>query len=362
MKKDLYCVICGNLKENPYYPLCRKCSPQLYNKGCHPHQKARNRKKWKENRATLIEKAGNKCEWCGSDKTPFSIHHPNEINVHTYDYIWATIINERVNKLVKDDPILRELLTFRIKLEQKRVLKQIIKVLEEKAAENQMKVCPSCLSYRIGERKTLTPRYRCGACKKEFKTPKNRTPQKYVEAIQKNKSKLRSQDYSHISIPPNKTLGVLYPIIYDDALATYESVVQQLVCDYEEMTEAVVVCKRCHHAHNKGLILCEKCNENYHKPNYEMCYQCHIKEEEANDPIARKIRSIFNVSQQALEYKLMESECVICDNWVGDSSEQLDVYLTGSNGENDSYIGVICAQCYEEYKNSNETRFIVKKS
>ena len=51
---------------------------------------------------------------------------------------------------------------------------------------------------------------------------------------------------------------------------------------------------------------------------YETCYQCHIKEVEANDPIARKIRSIFNISQQDLEYKLMEFECVICDNWVGD--------------------------------------------
>lgn len=362
MKKDLYCVICGNLKEEPYYPLCRKCSPHIYKKGCHPHQRARKRKKWIKNRALRIEKAGNKCEWCGSDKPPFSIHHPKEINARTYDYIWDEIINERVNKLLKDDPILRKKLELKIKLEQKRVLKQYLKYLEEKAAENQMKVCPSCLSYRIGERKTLTPRYRCGACKKEFKTPKNRTPQRYVEAIENNKSKLRSQDYSHISISPNKPLGSIYPFIYNDSLATYKSVVQQLVCDYEDMKNIFVICKRCHHAHNKGKILCKKCKVNYHKPNYEMCYQCYIKEVEANDPIARKIRSIFNISQQDLEYKLMESECVICDNWVGDSIEQLDVYLTGSDGENDSYVGVICAQCYEEYKASNETRYFVKKN
>ena len=362
MTKDLYCVICGNLKEEPYFPLCRKCSPQLYNKGCHPHQKARNRKKWKENRAILIEKAGNKCEWCGSDKTPFSIHHPKEINYHTYDHIWDTIIYERVSKLLKDDSILRKKLELRTKLEQKKVLKQNLKYLEERAIENQMKVCPSCLSNRISERKTITPRYRCSACKKEFKTPQNRTPQRYVKAIENKKSKLRSQNYSNIPISPNITFGPLYPIFYDDALATYKNVVQQLICNYEEMTGVVVICKRCHYAHNKGKILCEKCNENNRKPNYETCYQCHIKEVEANDPIARKIRLIFNVSQQDLEYKLMESECVICDNWVGDSIEQLDVYLTGSNGEKDLYIVVICAQCYEEHKDRNETRFIIKKN
>ncbi len=362
MKKDLYCVICGNLKENSYFPLCRKCTPHIYNKGCHPHQRARNRKKWKKNRAILIEKAGNKCEWCGSDKTPFSIHHPNGINARTYDHIWEKLINERVNKLLKDDLILREKLESRVKLEQKRILKQTIKELEKKAMKNQMKVCPSCLSNNISVRKTLLPRYRCGACKNEFSTPKNRTPQRYVKAIENKKNQLKSQNYSYISISPNVIFGPFYPIIYDDALATYKSVVQQLISNYEEMTEAVVICKRCHYAHNRGLILCEKCNENYRKPNFETCYQCYIKEIEANDPIARKIRSIFNASQQDLEYKLMESECVICDNWIGDSIEQLDVYLTGSNGENDSYIGVICAQCYEEYKVSNETRFIVKKN
>lgn len=362
MKKDLYCVICGNLKEEPYFPLCRKCAPHIYNKGCYPHQKARKRKKWIQNRAILIEKAGNKCEWCGSDKTPFSIHHPNEINARTYDYIWDKIINERVIELLKDDPILRKKLESRIKLEQKRVLKQKLKYLEERAIENQMKVCPSCLSNRISKRKTITPRYRCGECKKEFNTPQNRTPQRYIKAIENKKSKLMSQDYSYISISPNITLGPFYPVIYDDALATYKSIVQQLISDYEEMTGVVVVCKRCHYAHIRGLVLCEKCNENYRKPNYETCYQCHIKEIEANNPITRKIRSIFNVSQQELEYKLMESECVICDNWVGDSIEQLDVYLAGSNGGNDSYIGLICAQCYEEYKAINETRYIVKKN
>lgn len=288
MKKDLYCVICGNLKEEPYFPLCRKCAPHIYNKGCHPHQKARKRKKWIKNRAILIEKAGNKCEWCGSDKLPFSIHHPNEINARTYDYIWGKIINERVIKLLKDDPILRKKLESRIKLEQKRVLKQKLKYLEERAIENQMKVCPSCLSNNISERKTIIPPYRCGECKKEFNTPKNRTPQRYVKAIENKKSKLMSQDYSYISISPNITLGPLYPVIYEDALATYKTVVQHLISDYEEMVGVVVVCKRCHYAHIRGLVLCEKCNENYRRPNYETCYQCHIKEIEAKDELYRK--------------------------------------------------------------------------
>jgi len=310
----------------------------------------------------LIEKTGNKCEWCGSKKPPFSIHHPNEVNARTYDRIWNKIVSDRVNKLLENDPILRELLAFRTKFEKKKVLKQKLKKLEKKATKNRMKLCPFCLSNRISERKTVSPFYRCSACKNEFKTPKYRTPQNYVKAIKNKKTRLKSQNYSYISISSNKTLGSIYPFIYDDIIATYEYDVQQLVFDYEEMKNVLIICKRCHHANNKGLIICKKCKKNYHNPNYETCYQCHIKEEEANDHIARKIRSIFNVSQQELWIRSMESECVICDNWVGDSIEQLDVYLTGSNGKNGSYIGVICAQCYEEYKDSNETRFIVKKN
>lgn len=282
MKKDLYCVICGNLKEEPFFPLCRKCAPHFYNKGCHPHQKARNRKIWIKNRAIHIEKAGIKCEWCSSDKPPFSIHHPRGINARTYDYMWEEIINERVIKLLKDDPILRKKLELSIKLGQKKVLKEHLEYLEERAAESQMKVCPSCLSNRIRERKKLTPRYRCDACKNEFETPINRTQQRYVKAIENQKSKLKSGNYSYISISPNITLGPLYPLIYEDALATYKNKVQELISDYENMTDVTVLCKKCHSATRFGLIICDKCKKGYHNMRHEVCFSCY-KEEKGID-------------------------------------------------------------------------------
>ena len=141
-----------------------------------------------------------------------------------------------------------------------------------------MKVCPSCFSNRINERKTLTPRYRCGACKNEFETPINRTQQRYVKAIENQKSKLKSGNYSYISISPNITLGPLYPLIYEDALATYKNKVQELISDYENMTDVTVLCKKCHSATRFGLIICDKCKKGYHNMRYEVCFSCYREE------------------------------------------------------------------------------------
>ena len=57
----------------------------------------------------------------------------------------------------------------------------------------------------------------------------------------------------------------------------------------------------------------------------------------------------------------IEEECVVCGCWVGYSVEQFDAYLTEENEEDDICVGAICPQCHEEFKVSNETRYIVKK-
>ena len=261
------------MKETPYYSLCSKCTPYLYNKGGLPHQKARQKKKWKENRKVHIETVGNKCQWCDSEKQPFSIHHPNGISARTYDYIWKTIVFKCVTNLLKNDPTLSELLALRTKLEKKRILKQKLKYLEEKAEETKMKVCPSCLSNRITERKIITPRYRCSKCEKVFATPKNRKAQRYIKAIGNVKIELNSQDYSNIDASSDKVLSPLYAFIYDKALKAYDKAVKQLVSDYENMTEVIVLCKKCHSSANMGLIICA-CKKGYHQRNNDKCYEC----------------------------------------------------------------------------------------
>ena len=86
------------MKENPYFALCRSCTPSFCKKQSSPHQKATKSKKSIENGAIKIEEAGNKCQWCGSEKEPFSIHHPKEITFRTYDRIWDTIVMDVIAK------------------------------------------------------------------------------------------------------------------------------------------------------------------------------------------------------------------------------------------------------------------------
>ena len=74
----------------------------------------------------------------------------------------------------------------------------------------------------------------------------------------------------------------LYPFIYDDMRATCESAVQQLVSDYEEMTDVNVPSKKCHGATRFRLILCEKCKKGYRSIAYEVRFSCY-KEEKGRD-------------------------------------------------------------------------------
>lgn len=279
MKKDLLCVICGSLKENHYYSLCRNCTPFFYKKQSLPHQKARRRKKWIENRVIIIEKVGNKCQWCGSEKQPFSIHHPVEINARTYDYIWYTIVSDIIKKLKEKDATLAELFDLRVVLEQKKALKQKLKVQKQKANNSMVGVCPYCQSSNYNERKTLKPRYRCSTCKKEFETLKTRKPRNLVHSIEKLETKLKTQNYSYIRPSPNKSLSPLYPFIYNDARKAYDETVQQLVSSYEEMKDVEVLCKKCHSAARLGLVICEKCKTNYRRTQYDTCFRCHKGEE-----------------------------------------------------------------------------------
>ena len=278
IKKDLYCVICGSLKENHYYSLCRDCTPFLYKKQSLPHQKARRRKKWLKKRAIVIENVGNKCQWCDSEKPPFSIHHPVEVNARTYDRIWSTLITDRVNKLIENDSTLRELLELRVRLEAKKIVKRQLKNLESKANHSLVDACPYCLSTQIKERTTKTPRYKCTACKKEFETLIKRAPRNLTRNLENLETRLKTQNYSYTRPPPYKILGPLFPFIYNEVRQAYDEAVLQLVSSYEEMKDVSVLCKKCHSAARLGLVICEKCKTNYRKTQYEVCFHCYKKE------------------------------------------------------------------------------------
>ena len=370
-QKPNVCVICGDTKEHPLSPLCTKCAPYMYKKQSFPHQLVRRRKVWRENRKKTIEERGNQCEWCGSEKEPFSIHHNQEINSRTYEKIWGELLMKMIQNFIESEPEREDWVKEFLSFENKLGLKNSINFYKEKAGNKAVKSCPGCESTSLVDKKKSQPRYKCTKCGKEFNQPNSKPKKntiKKLKALQNFESKGEKpegniiQNLSYNAQQASfKLIGILLPQIFDETIKEYKKQVEILTKNYSDMTEVSVVCKRCHYAHNRGLILCEKCNQNYRKPKFETCYQCHIKEVEANDPIAKKIREIFNVTQKDLWYMAIEEECVVCGCWVGYSVEQFDAYLTEENEEDDICVGAICPQCHEEFKVSNETRYIVKK-
>jgi len=332
-QKPNVCVICGDTKEHPLSPLCSKCAPYMYKKQSFPHQLVRRRKVWRENREKIINERGNQCEWCGSEKEPFSIHHNQEINSRTYEKLWGDLLIKTIQNFIESEPEREDWVENFLSFENTLGLKNSIKFYKEKAGKS-------------GKKDTI----------------------KKLEALQKFESEGEKperdiiKNLSYIDLQASfKLIGILLPQFYDKTIKEYNKQIEILTKNYSDMTEVSVVCKRCHYAHNRGLILCEKCNINFRRPQYDMCPQCRRKEVEANDPIAKKIREVFNVTQKDLWYMAMEDECVVCKFWVGDSVEQFDAYLTGENEDDDICIGAICPQCHDEFRVNNETRYIVKK-
>ena len=370
-QKPNICVICGNTKEHPLSPLCMKCAPYMYKKQSFPHQKVRGRKIWKENREKVIKERNNRCEWCGSEKEPFSIHHEQEVNSRTYEKIWNSILINKINSIIESEPERKEWINQFFLFEKRIRLKDSIKFFKEKARKEAVRSCPDCESTSLTTRKKSTPKNKCNKCGKEFNRAKIRPKKstikklKTLEKLQTEEEQPKGNIFRNLGYIGQqatfKLIGLILPLIYNETIKEYEKEIEVLVKNYSDMTDVSVVCKRCHHAHNSGKILCKKCNENYHTHKFETCYQCHIKEVEAKDPIARKIREIFNVSQKDLWYLSQEDECVVCGCWVGDSVDQFDAYLTGDNDNGDICVGAICPQCLADYKVRNETRFIVKK-
>lgn len=204
----------------------------------------------------------------------YSIHHPNGIGARHYDHIWYTIVLGLIKELRENDDNFAKLFDLRVEFEQKIAVKRSLKHLKHKARNSKVGACPYCGSSQYNERKTLTPRFRCTSCKQNFDNLKMRAPHNLSQSIERLEAKQKSKDYSYTSVSPNKTLGPIYPFIYDEALRIYNETVKQIVSDYEDMKEVTVLCRKCHGAAEMGLVICEKCKTNYHREHNKACIRC----------------------------------------------------------------------------------------
>jgi len=178
-------------------------------------------KDWREKRKVILE--GKVCEWCSSSKDLVLHHREGILPYHDHESEIASEIFQR--ELSKG--------TIKAKVE----------------------ACPKCESSNIPSRETMTPKYRCANCGFQFDKP-----------ILRQKRRLSKDEWRQF-VDEHK----------EEIKRIVESERRQYHDDYVQLNGVMVLCKRCHMAIEKGLVLCKVCRERYHEPNFEMCRSCFSK-------------------------------------------------------------------------------------
>ncbi|MFX1277746.1 MAG: hypothetical protein ACFFAT_22230, partial [Promethearchaeota archaeon] len=149
----------------------------------------------------------------------------------------------------------------------KKVMDKIQKEHLIKKKAKKMQTCPICGKAGLSERKIKKPRYRCIKCGKEFSKPIHRIPSHYYmkNAILKN----RAEEIIN-TIIKNKVIEQFY----NEINRLYQKEVDKSVAKYLFMTDTFVLCKECHYAVEKGMVLCPKCKKHYIYPHFDCCINC----------------------------------------------------------------------------------------
>ncbi len=193
-------------------------------------------KEWIQKRKEYLK--GKNCEWCGSTEN-LSISHKEMDNRRDIKY---QVIGEFTRNYLHDEKN-----------------KDEINELKDKAREGvrleYMDACPTCKK-SCYSRKTVTPKFRCLRCEREFD-----------EAIK---------------ILKLSTVQYLNKHLYLEIRNKYSKEIEKIISDktkqsderYHSFANVMVQCKRCHFAFHKGMDLCPKCKKKYKKTRYGTCWDC----------------------------------------------------------------------------------------
>jgi hypothetical protein len=193
-------------------------------------QKPWKTKEWREKRAEILE--GKSCEWCSS-KIALSIHHkePEQPYLVRYKIIQQVLLE----KLVREG-----------------VYKPINKVEES--------VCPECGSHSVREFRAT--RFRCLDCNEYFSMNKKL----------KGPLRISKEDFAD------------FVEKYSPKIKEYLQTKRQKDFEkYMTLDNTMILCKKCHMAIGKGMVLCQVCKQGYHRPNFDRCFKCYSKTEKGQE-------------------------------------------------------------------------------
>jgi len=181
------------------------------------------RTEWRNKRSEFVKDKG--CQWCGS-KNSLVIHH-------TKTPIRFQQIVHQVGQALLHQKVKEEEFEFQVEAR---------------------KVCPRCNSQSIYKRTTISPKYRCTRCGYVFEKTK---------AIRVNTGWLSREDWNQF-------------------WTKYRSAIEEKAAElsrkghiyYMSLEDCIVLCKKCHFAIHKGLVLCKDCGKKYHPQQYSTCWDC----------------------------------------------------------------------------------------
>ena len=184
--------------------------------------------------------------------------------------------------------------------------------------------CPNCGSGSMGHRKTKTPRYRCLKCRFEFDAPVTQ---------EVSTGRLSREDWNRF--------WAKYSLQIKQEIMKKRS---KAYLDYESLQDCIVLCRRCHFARQKNLVLCPICKEKYKHPGNEMGWECFKKTDKGKE-VARRFELIhyshpwcqktFEIEKQFWDLAADPEVCCLelcaigaskCDvaqkNWRGEPEER----------------------------------------
>jgi hypothetical protein len=193
---------------------------------------------WKKKRLEFLQEKT--CQWCGSNEN-LAIHHKHHFRALNE---YKKLVTKTIRKHFADG---------KNQDEKQRLMAQA--QMRHKNKAKFLYLCPKC-GFQVYARKTLHPKYRCKTCHALTDNPTRRTNPKYQRAIRRTfrKSFIRNHKEE-----------------VDKAFKELKEISNR---DYLDFKDVEVLCRKCHYATEKGLIICQVCHKSYHQPKYNKCWAC----------------------------------------------------------------------------------------
>lgn len=81
---------------------------------------------------------------------------------------------------------------------------------------------------------------------------------------------------------------------------------------YMSLETAIPLCRKCHLMLHQGFLICEKCKKHYHKPNFNLCWNCYKEKNPGAKTEAERIKEFDDAIHKEDEELFQRWICKNC--------------------------------------------------